>query len=132
MRSIAYNGLDLSRGGPALFASLAASFNGSAALPGVLFRHALASWVFAPQNGLRHYLKMQYADQTFRGLYHWNWFDLTLLIPYFAVMVVLSIYGIHRYTLCYLYFKHRKNYNPNPPRHFDDLPHVTVQLPIFN
>ena len=84
------------------------------------------------QNSLKHYLKMQYADQTFRGLYHWNWFDLALLIPYFAVMLVLAIYGVHRYTLCYLYFKHRKNYNPNPLKHFDELPRVTIQLPIFN
>ncbi len=75
---------------------------------------------------------MQYADQTFQGLYHWNWFDLALLLPYFAVMIVLSFYGIHRYTLCYLYYKHRKNYNPNPAGHFEDLPRVTVQLPIFN
>src|SRR5208282_3201562 len=86
----------------------------------------------APQSGFRHYLKMQYADQTFRGLYHWNFFDLLLLIPYFAVMIVLSIYGVHRYTLCYLYRKYRKNYDPHPPQQFPDLPRVTVQLPIFN
>src|SRR5215831_16262304 len=84
------------------------------------------------QNSFKHYLKMQYADQTFRGLYHWNWFDLTLLVPYFLVMIVLGIYGIHRYTLCYLYFKHRKNHSPDPPKQFDELPRVTVQLPIFN
>jgi cellulose synthase/poly-beta-1,6-N-acetylglucosamine synthase-like glycosyltransferase len=87
---------------------------------------------FAPQNSLRHYLKMQYADQTFKGLYHWNWFDALMLIPYFAVMIVLALYGIHRYTMCYQYFKYRRNYDPNPPRHFDELPLVTVQLPIFN
>jgi hypothetical protein len=51
---------------------------------------------FAPHNGLLHALKMQYADQTFKGLYHWNWFDLTMLLPYFAVMIALSYYGIHR------------------------------------
>ncbi len=87
---------------------------------------------FASQNGLRHYLKMQYADQTFKGLYHWNWFDASMLLPYFAVMILLSFYGIHRYTMCYQYFKYRKNYDPNPPKHFEDLPRVTVQLPIFN
>ncbi len=65
---------------------------------------------------------MQYVDQTFHGLYHWNWFDAALLLPYFAVMIVLALYGVHRYTLCYLYFKYRKNYNPNPPKHFDELP----------
>jgi cellulose synthase/poly-beta-1,6-N-acetylglucosamine synthase-like glycosyltransferase len=84
------------------------------------------------QNSLKHYFKAQFADQTFRGLYHWNWFDLALLVPYFTVMFVLAVYGVHRYTLCYLYFKHRKNHRADPPSHFDDLPRVTVQLPIFN
>jgi len=87
----------------------------------------------APQTGLRHYLKqMQEADQTFKGLYHWNFFDAAVLLPYFAVMILLAVYGVHRYTMCYLYYKYRKNYNPNPPNHFDELPFVTVQLPIFN
>ena len=65
---------------------------------------------FAPQNGLRHYLKAQFADQTFKGLYHWNVFDAAVLLPYFAVMIVLAFYGVHRYTMCYLYFKYKKNY----------------------
>jgi len=42
-------------------------------------------------------------------------FDAAVLLPYFAVMIVLALYGVHRYTMCYLYFKYRKNYNPNPP-----------------
>ncbi len=94
----------------------------------------MADWLtLAPQTGLRHYLRqMQEVDQTFKGLYHWNFFDAAILIPYFAVMILLSIYGVHRYTLCYLYYKYRKNYNPDPPRRFDELPMVTVQLPIFN
>ncbi|HEV2134929.1 MAG TPA: cellulose synthase family protein [Terracidiphilus sp.] len=75
---------------------------------------------------------MQATDQTFKGLYHWNLFDASMLIPYFGVMILLSIYGIHRYTLCWRYYKFRKNYDPNPPRHFEELPRVTVQLPIFN
>jgi cellulose synthase/poly-beta-1,6-N-acetylglucosamine synthase-like glycosyltransferase len=87
---------------------------------------------FLSENGLRHYLREQYADQTFQGLYHWNLFDASMLLPYFAVMILLALYGVHRYTLCYQYFKYRKNYDPNPPRHFDELPQVTVQLPIFN
>ena len=87
---------------------------------------------FAPQTGWRHFLKTQYADQTFKGLYRWNGFDAALLLPYFAVMIVLAIYGVHRYQLVYLYFKHRKNANPEPPGHFAELPRITVQLPIYN
>ena len=90
-------------------------------------------WMLAPPTGLRHYLKaMQDTDQTFKGLYHWNLFDAAVLLPYFAVMIVLALYGVHRYTMCYLYFRYRKNYSPDPPRHFEELPMVTVQLPIFN
>ena len=87
---------------------------------------------FAPQNGLRHFLRTQYGDQTFRGLYTLNAFDAALLIPYFAVMILLAIYGVHRYTLVYLYYKYKKNYNPEPPSHFSELPRITVQLPIYN
>jgi cellulose synthase/poly-beta-1,6-N-acetylglucosamine synthase-like glycosyltransferase len=121
----------------ALFAALVTRLNPAASLLQVQLRglasEAAAHLGFAPQNGLRHYWKaMQATDQTFHGLYHWNWFDLAMLIPYFAVMIILSLYGIHRYTMCYLYYKHRKNYRPDPPRHFDELPRVTVQLPIFN
>jgi len=105
----------------------------SASLFDGLQHQVSAFLMFGSQNGLRHYLKaMQNTDQTFKGLYHWNWFDLALLLPYFAVMIGLSVYGVHRYTMVYRYYKYRKNYEPNPQRYFDELPRVTVQLPIFN
>jgi cellulose synthase/poly-beta-1,6-N-acetylglucosamine synthase-like glycosyltransferase len=91
-----------------------------------------AMFFFAPHSGVRHQLKMLFSDPFATVTHQWNWFDLAMLIPYFAVMIILAFYGIHRYTMCYLYFKYKKNYNPNPPNHFDDLPRVTVQLPIFN
>jgi cellulose synthase/poly-beta-1,6-N-acetylglucosamine synthase-like glycosyltransferase len=98
-----------------------------------LFARVAEHLAFAPQNGLVHYLKaMRSTDKTFHGLYHWNLFDAALLIPYFCVMIILAIYGIHRYTLCFLYFRYRKNAKPNPSKYFDELPRVTVQLPIFN
>ena len=88
---------------------------------------------FFPQNGLRHYLKaMQNTDQTFKGLYHLNAFDAAMLLPYFAVMIALSVYGVHRYTMVYRYYKFQKNYSPDPPQHFAELPRVTIQLPMFN
>jgi cellulose synthase/poly-beta-1,6-N-acetylglucosamine synthase-like glycosyltransferase len=92
--------------------------------------HALLA--FATQSGFKHYLKMQYADQTFKGLYRWNPFDAALLFPYFVVMIVLAFYGMHRYQLVWQYYRNRKKYNPNPPKHFEELPQVTIQLPIFN
>jgi cellulose synthase/poly-beta-1,6-N-acetylglucosamine synthase-like glycosyltransferase len=101
-------------------------------LNGGVPRSAGAYLAFAPEGAFHHYLRMQYADQTFKGLYHWNLFDAAVLLPYFAVMFVLSLYGLHRYAMAYHYFKFRKNYNPHPPLHFDELPLVSVQLPIFN
>ena len=70
-------------------------------------------------------------DPTFRGLYQANAFDLTIMLPYFFVMVILAMYGIHRYVLVYNYFKHRKNV-PGPPPEVEQWPRVTVQLPIYN
>ena len=116
----------------ALFAALVTCLNSYAHLRPFSLGGLAAHLAFAQQNGLRHYFQSHYADQTFKGLYHWNWFDAAMLLPYFAVMILLSIYGIHRYTLCYLYYKYKKNYQPDPPCHFDELPRVTVQLPIFN
>ena len=81
---------------------------------------------------MRHYLRTHFLDTTFKGLYHANAFDLALLIPYFIVLVLLAFYGMHRYQLVYLYYKHRKNKVTEPASRFAELPRVTVQLPIFN
>src|SRR5271157_810701 len=88
--------------------------------------------VMAEPRGLRHYLRTHFLDTTFRGLYHANAFDLALLVPYFIVLILLAFYGMHRYQLVYLYFKHRKNKTTDPPSRFAELPKVTIQLPIFN
>src|SRR5208283_3747940 len=52
-------------------------------------------------------------------------------IPYFTILGILSIYGIHRYFLTYLYLKNKQK-APKPGRQFEQLPRVTIQLPIFN
>jgi cellulose synthase/poly-beta-1,6-N-acetylglucosamine synthase-like glycosyltransferase len=52
-------------------------------------------------------------------------------ICYLVVLVGLSLYGIHRYCIVYLFLKYRKNV-PRPKGTFEKLPRVTVQLPIFN
>ena len=84
------------------------------------------------QRGLIHYLKSQFLDKTFKGLYTPNGFDLMLLIPYFVVMVILAGYGLHRYALVYMYYRNRKNRTTEPISRFMELPRVTIQLPIFN
>ncbi len=96
------------------------------------FLHLQFLALYSSQRGLSHYFKTHYADHTFEHLYKWNAFDTALLIPYFVVMVILAFYGLHRYQLVYLYYKHRKNKVTGPPQHFAELPPITVQLPIFN
>src|ERR1700693_3242989 len=90
----------------------------------------LAVWVFQGSNPFNSYWQ-RLVDPTFRGLYQANAFDLAIMLPYFLVMVVLAMYGIHRYALVYNYFKNRKNAaGPLPP--IPAWPKVTVQLPIYN
>ena len=88
--------------------------------------------VFLASKGLVPYLRQHFLDKTFQGLYQVNAFDLALLIPYFIVLIILAAYGGHRYWLVYLYYKNQKNKTTQPPSQFEDLPRVTVQLPIFN
>src|ERR1700716_3533094 len=88
--------------------------------------------VWAAPRGIGQYIRQHFLDRTFQGLYHANAFDLGLLIPYFIVLSLLAVYGAHRYILVYLYYKHRKNRTTEPAAYTEDLPRVTVQLPIFN
>ena len=53
---------------------------------------------------------------------------------YFGILLILSIYGLHRYFILFLYFKHYK-FRPReqaPAMRPDEYPSVTVQLPIYN
>jgi len=92
---------------------------------------ALLATLAAPR-GVGQYIRQHFLDTTFKGLYHANAFDMALLIPYFIVLILLASYGAHRYVLVYLYYKNKKNHTTEPQARFDDLPRVTVQLPIFN
>jgi len=88
--------------------------------------------LFAAPRGIGPYIKQHFLDKTFQGLYHANAFDMALLIPYFIVLILLASYGMHRYVLVYLYYKHKKNRTTEPASLFAELPRVTIQLPIFN
>jgi cellulose synthase/poly-beta-1,6-N-acetylglucosamine synthase-like glycosyltransferase len=54
-----------------------------------------------------------------------------ILASYFFVLLILAVYGWHRYYLVYLYMKH-KGEQPVPAGQFSDLPTITIQLPLFN
>jgi cellulose synthase/poly-beta-1,6-N-acetylglucosamine synthase-like glycosyltransferase len=57
--------------------------------------------------------------------------EISVVIAYVSVLLVLSAYGSHRYYMAYLYYRHKFRL-PTPKRRFEQLPRVTVQLPIFN
>jgi cellulose synthase/poly-beta-1,6-N-acetylglucosamine synthase-like glycosyltransferase len=50
---------------------------------------------------------------------------------YLAVLLVLAMYGFHRSSLVWLYYRNRHR-RPRPLGKFAELPAVTVQLPLFN
>ena len=57
--------------------------------------------------------------------------SLIWTICYLSVLFGLSAYGVHRYFIIYLFLKNRKRV-PIPLSHFEQVPVVTVQLPVFN
>jgi len=92
---------------------------------------ALTLTIFlAQQSAISRYFH-RLTDKTFSGIYHVNAFDLAMMTPYFIVLLVLAMYGLHRYWLVYDYFLYSKNVPPPPPP-VTNWPRVTVQLPIFN
>ena len=57
--------------------------------------------------------------------------ETLILATYFFVLVILAVYGWHRYYLVYLYMKN-KDRRPVAPPIPDPFPTVAVQLPIYN
>jgi cellulose synthase/poly-beta-1,6-N-acetylglucosamine synthase-like glycosyltransferase len=96
-------------------------------------QQTLGAILFVFRHSLIHSFQSVW-DSPFKGLYTWNLFDAMLLLPYFCVMIVLALYGLHRYQLIWLYYRHRKKalHSSQPEARFEELPFVTVQLPIYN
>src|SRR6266404_8339804 len=53
------------------------------------------------------------------------------LVSYFFVLIILAVYGWHRYYLVYLYMSNRDK-EPRQGPALDPLPVVTIQLPLYN
>jgi cellulose synthase/poly-beta-1,6-N-acetylglucosamine synthase-like glycosyltransferase len=66
-------------------------------------------------------------------LYQLDTFDWVVLILYFTILTVLAIYGAYRVKQVIDFWRYRK-FVPQPKGKFseDDLPFITVQLPLFN
>ena len=54
-----------------------------------------------------------------------------VVATYLVTLILLALYGFHRSSLVFLYYRHRDKH-PRAPGAFADLPAVTVQLPLFN
>lgn len=54
-----------------------------------------------------------------------------LIVIYFLMLGILVLYGAHRFFLIYLYLKNKTSVK-KPPKEFEILPMVTIQLPLFN
>jgi len=50
---------------------------------------------------------------------------------YTFALVMVSVYGFHRYVLVFLYYRHRRK-SPRAAGRFEELPRVTIQLPMYN
>lgn len=59
------------------------------------------------------------------------WDQLFWLTSYILVFTALSAFGAHRIKVLYHYWKYRKT-PPVPKTTYQELPIVTIQLPIFN
>ena len=66
-------------------------------------------------------------------LYQLDAFDWTVLVLYFGILIILSIYGAYRVKQVIEFWRYSK-FPPKPKREFaeEELPCVTVQLPLFN
>jgi len=69
-----------------------------------------------------------------------SWLAATVLALYYGILVVLSLYGVHRMMLVVLFLRHRRRHAGAAGGSAalrgevadDDWPVVTVQLPLYN
>ncbi len=59
------------------------------------------------------------------------WLNFFWLVAYFLVLIGMAGYGAHRLLMVILYLVHRKDV-PQPAGQWEELPLVTIQLPMFN
>ena len=58
--------------------------------------------------------------------------EFAILGLYFLTLVILAVFGVHRYVMVYLYFRHRDRRALPAGALPKVLPRVTIQLPVYN
>ena len=62
-----------------------------------------------------------------------SYLSLIFILLYFLVLLLLAVYGVHRYLMVYLYYKYKDRARPVKPEPLDQTPPaVTIQLPLYN
>jgi cellulose synthase/poly-beta-1,6-N-acetylglucosamine synthase-like glycosyltransferase len=77
-------------------------------------------------------ISQAFTPNPFEKVHQLEWFDYAILIPYFGALILLSLYGLHRYHLIRTYLRHKHRLGAPPAARFEHLPRVTIQLPIYN
>ncbi len=84
-------------------------------------------WFAAPASPYEKFLRTGNISY----LYQMDKFDMAVVAAYFIILAILSFYGFHRYLMVFLFHRHRKHAATVKQR-WEELPRVTVQLPVYN
>ena len=57
--------------------------------------------------------------------------QIACLIAYCGIVALLSVFGLHRYHMMRIFHRNR-HASPPPSARYEELPGITVQLPLFN
>ena len=89
----------------------------------------------APLGGLEKFSESigAYPGGNLSFLYHMDGLDIAIVSAYFAILIFLAIYGAYRLRIVYQFWRYVDR-KPEPSGRFleSGLPHITVQLPLFN
>ncbi|OIQ46986.1 MAG: cellulose synthase [Gammaproteobacteria bacterium MedPE] len=57
--------------------------------------------------------------------------SMSIIAIHFVLLLVLCLFGLHRLSMVFRWFRYRKHL-PKQPKSFEQLPRVTVQIPLYN
>ena len=59
------------------------------------------------------------------------WWGMLILACHFSLLIILSIFGLHRISMVFRWFLYKDKTNETAIK-FKNLPKITVQIPLFN